>query len=107
MQNLIEKYGILPTVLRYKDQITIMKDLISIGAVELSQDMDGMMFTLDLLMDSHQSNGVFEFKEEDRDVFVEFINLLRDIGKIIPEINCYIENGLVGTFDAFGFDALK
>jgi len=105
MLNLRKKYGHLPTVMDYKDQIRVMKDLASIGASKLVLDRDGMMHVFDNLMDSHQSNGVFEFNEKDKPTFIAFIELLRDVGKIIPELNPSIEKGMIGTFEAFGFDA--
>jgi len=99
-----EKYGHLPTIMHYGDQIRIMKELISIGASELVRDVGDMMFILEALMDAHQDNGVFEFTEKDRVTFIAFINLMREIGKKVPEISSFIEDGMIGTFEAFGFD---
>jgi len=103
MSNFREKYDHLPTIMHYEDQVRIMKELISIGASELVRDVGDMMFILEALMDSHQGNGVFEFNEKDKPTFISFIELLREIGRKAPEINSSME-GMIGTFEAFGFD---
>lgn len=102
MINLKKKYAKFPTIMDYKDEIAAIKDLIDIGAINLLQD-EGAVFVLQKIDESHQDNGVFEFKQTDGELFRQFVNLLREIKSLDPNGNVNIEN-MISTFLRPGFD---
>jgi len=102
MINLKKKYAKFPTIMDYKDEIAAIKDLIDIGAINLLQD-EGAVFVLQKIDESHQDNGVFEFKQTDGEIFRQFVNLLREIKSLDPNGNVNIEN-MISTFLRPGFD---
>lgn len=103
MINLEKKYANFPTIMDYKDEIAAIKDLIDIGAINLLQDEGGLFFVLQKIDESHQDNGVFEFKQTDGELFRQFVNLLREIKSLYPNGNVNIKN-MISTFLRPGFD---
>lgn len=103
MSNLIRKYAALPTVMDYEDEIAAIKDLIAAGATTLVQDKKGLIFILSKIEESHQHNGVFEYKSADWVIFQKFLIFLQELNFLEPNMGINMEN-MILTFSRPGFD---
>ncbi len=99
----MKKYENFPTIMDYKDQIAAIRDLIDIGAPNLIQDREGLIFILSKIEDSHQDNGVFEFKQADDYIFQQFVKLLRELDSVDPRLGLNVKN-MIFTFSNPSFN---
>lgn len=103
MDSLVKKYLDLPTIMDYGDELAVMADLINIGSSRLIRERIDLVALLRKIEDSHQDNGVFEFKQIDVKLFLDFVSLLSEIKSLAPDIDFNIEN-MMNTFRQPGFD---
>lgn len=87
----------------YEDEVAAIEDLIVVGATTLVQDKEGLIFILSKIEESHQNNGVFEYKSADWVIFQRFVNLLQEINLLEPKMRLNMDN-MIFTFSRPGFD---